>query len=196
MGEPDGAGVVELLQLVGAPVEGLGQGRGLGRLRVQPGPLGGVGGGVGLGAAQGGGLVVVRGGLAGAGELVADVAGSPGLFALPAADAHAQLAVGHLVLGPVDLGAAERAPGGAVGGVLLDLPGLRRGAEGVGVVVVAAQLAVGGDDRRRAPPSASRSVGSSGTGPSASTAHAGGSSAAARPSSAARWSAAAASAAR
>ena len=84
VGEPDGAGVVELLELGGALVEGLGQGRGLGGLLVQPGALGGVGGGVGFGAAQGRGLAVVGGGLAGAGELVADVAGSPGLFALPA----------------------------------------------------------------------------------------------------------------
>ena len=99
VGEPDGAGVVELLQLGGALVEGRGEGRGLGRLPVQPGPLGVVGGGVGFGAAQGGGLVVVGGGLVGAGEFVADVAGSPGLFALPGADAHAQLAVGQLVRG-------------------------------------------------------------------------------------------------
>ena len=114
--------------------------------RCEPGVLGGVGGRVGFGATQGGGLVVVRGGLAGSGELVADVAGSPGLFALPAAHPHAQLPVGLLVDGPVDLGAAEGPPGGAVGGVVLDLPGLRRGAEGVGLVVVAAQLPVGGDD--------------------------------------------------
>ena len=64
-------------------------------LLAQSGALGVVGGGVGFGAAQGGGLAVVGGGLAGAGEFVADVAGSPGLFALPGADAHAQLAVGQ-----------------------------------------------------------------------------------------------------
>ena len=173
VGEPDGAGVVELLQLGGTLVEGLGEDRGLGCLLEQPGALGVAGRRVGFGAAQGRGLAVVGGGLVGAGEFVADVAGSPCLFALPRADAHAQLAVGQLVGGLVDLWAVEGSPGGAVGGVLLDLPGLRCGAEGVGlVVVVAAQLAVGRDDAGALLP-ADRPRGSSGTGPSASTAQEG-----------------------
>jgi hypothetical protein len=90
---------------------------------------------------------VVDGGLVGAGEFVTDVARSPGLLALPRAHAHAQLARGQLVGGLVDLGTVEGSPGGAVSRVLLDLPGLRRGAEGVGLgAVVATQLAVGRDD--------------------------------------------------
>ena len=153
------------LELGGACFEGRGERRGLLRFGAEAGLLVGVGGGVGLGAAE---LRVVPGsgrGLVGAGELVGDVAGRPGGFALVGADADAELAVGQLELLAVDLGAAEGAPGGAVGGVGLDLarPGCR--AEGVlGVVVAAAARA---RRRRRSARSChwSRSASDSGTGP-------------------------------
>jgi hypothetical protein len=76
-------GGVEFLEFGVALVEGVGQGAGVGGFLLQAGLVGGVGGVVGLGGAQGGGLVVVGGGLAGAGEFVADVAWCGGQFAVP-----------------------------------------------------------------------------------------------------------------
>ena len=133
VGEPLGAGVVELLQGGGLLVEGGGERGGVGGLPGEPGVPGGVAsgcGGVGLRCAERGGLVLVGGGLAGAGEFVADVAGRPWLLPLPRADPHPQLPVGQLASPP------GRPPGGPrpatppVGGVGLDLPGLAAPARG------------------------------------------------------------------
>jgi hypothetical protein len=71
---------------------------GVGGLARKPGALGLVaccGGRVGFWLAEGGGPVLVGGGLAGAGQFVADVAGRPGQFALVGADPDAELPVGE-----------------------------------------------------------------------------------------------------
>jgi hypothetical protein len=57
----------------------------------------------------------------------------------------AELAVGELELFAVDLGAAEGSPGGAVGGVGLNLTGAGGWAQGVLFVGVAAEFAPCGD---------------------------------------------------
>ncbi|MEJ2865321.1 hypothetical protein [Actinomycetospora flava] len=106
VGQPARSGVVELTELVGLLLEGLGQRAGLIGLVGEATSLGLVGSGVGFGSAQLFGLAVGCEGLVGAGELVADVAGGPGGFALVGADSDAKLAVGELELFAVDLGAA------------------------------------------------------------------------------------------
>jgi hypothetical protein len=136
--QPVRAGLIDPLQLGSAPVEQAGQRVGVRRLGVQPRAVVRVRGGDGFGGAQGRGLPVVLGGLAGAGELVGDVAGRPGRLAVVRANPHAQLPVGQLELLAVDLRTAEDAPGRAVGGLGLDLPGLWCRAERVGRVGVPA----------------------------------------------------------
>ena len=111
-----------------------------------------VGGGLSLGAAELGVLAGSVGCLVGAGELVGDVAGRPGRLAFVGPDPDPELAVGELELFAVDVGAAEGLPGGAVGGVGLDLAGCGRGTEGVVGVVVALQLAPVGDGAGRVEP--------------------------------------------
>ena len=99
-------------------------------------------GGGGLGVAERGALALVGGGLAGAGEFVADVAGRPRLLPLVARGRAAAAARRTARLLAVGLRAAERAPGGAPGRVGLDLAGLGAGRARRSVVVVAGQFAV------------------------------------------------------
>ena len=186
VGEPGGARVVELLELAGTPVEGVGQGRGLGGLPVQPDALGAVGGGAGFGAAQGRGLAVVGGGLVGAGKFLGRRSGAP----RPARAASRGRACGAgrrtAPGGLVDLRAAQRTPRGPVGRVLPrpDRPSGRHRGRRPGRRGRAAPCR----PRRypRAPPTPTVAARVTGHGPRASTAHAGAADAAARPSSAAR----------
>src|SRR5581483_5191833 len=145
VGEPQGSLLVEVAQDLDLVVQGVGEGAGSGGVAGEAVAFGGVGGGFGLGGPAGGAVAVGGGGLEGAGELVGDVAGCPGLVAFVGAHAHAELAVAHLGLVAVGVGAAECAPRGAPGGVGLGLSRRGRGGDRRGVVGVAGEFAVGGD---------------------------------------------------
>ena len=88
-GVPLGVGLGLLFERGAVAVQALGERGGVVGLAGEAVSLRVVGRGVGLGAAQLGGLPVSCFGLAGAGEEVLDVGRAPGLFALPRADADA-----------------------------------------------------------------------------------------------------------
>lgn len=86
VGPPDRAGIVQLLQVLDPIVENAGERCGFGSFLSEPCCLVRVSGGDGFGGAQGGGVVLLGRGLAGPCEVVANVAGSPRLFAFPGDD--------------------------------------------------------------------------------------------------------------
>ena len=113
--------LVDLGELLDLGVEEIGQRGRVGGFLLQPVPGVGVGGGVGFGGAQRRGLPVSGGGLGGAGELVDHPGGAQACSRSQARMRIRSCPSLMLHFVGVGVGAAQRAPGGAVGGVGLQL---------------------------------------------------------------------------